>query len=144
MARPPKTTQLHVVDGTFNVTRHRNRKAAPESEGAPVKPADLDEFGLECWQKLVEPALRMKIGREVDAVAAEELCRLYSFYRRSCEKASADPIAKEARCAVTGYFAAFEKVASRFGFTPADRLRLVAPKPEGSGDPAERHFRDTA
>jgi phage terminase small subunit len=144
MARPPKPTQLHVVDGTFNVTRHGKRKHAPQAEGTPEKPANLDVFGSECWGKLVEPALRMGIGRGIDAVAVEELCRLYSFYRRSCEKAQTNPIDKETRCAVVGYWGAFEKMAARFGFTPADRLRLVAPKPEGSGDPAERHFRDTA
>lgn len=142
--RPPKPTQLHVVDGTFNTTRHAARAHAPAGKGKPEKPQGLDEFGEECWNNFVGRAVEIGVGCEIDSVAVAEACRLYSFYRRACAAAALDPVDKEVRCAVTGYWAAFERLASRFGFTPADRLKLVAPKSADSGDPADKHFRSTA
>lgn len=144
MGRPPKPTQLHVVDGTYNVTRHADRSFVPSSGGEPERPDGLDDYGRECWDKFVTPVVSARVAEAFDTIGVAEACRLYSFYRRSCDAAALDPVDKNARCAVVGYWSAFERVAAKYGLTPADRIRLVPQKPEGSSDPAEAHFRNSA
>lgn len=144
MSRQPKPTQLHVVDGTYRGHRHKSRGNSSAGGGHPPKPAGLCKYGLECWQKFVEPVIRLQVAVEIDSLAVAEACRLYAFYRRSCEAAAKAPTDKLARCAVVAYWTAFERVAAKYGLTPADRLRLVPPERSESEDPADKHFRNSA
>jgi phage terminase small subunit len=96
----------------------------------------VDEAWL--WDGPVEERIEAGVVGASDGPMAWSMCELWGLYRGAVVEAKKDPINKEARIAVTGYWHAFEVAASRFGMNPSDRskLRMDAPKasdPKGKG-----------
>lgn len=54
--RPRKPTKLHVLQGTLNATRHRDRIGEPESAGRPVPPQKLGTRERELWVQFIDSA----------------------------------------------------------------------------------------
>jgi phage terminase small subunit len=51
MTRPAKPTHLHVLEGTFNATRHKKRAHEPKPQGDLLDPPDwMDEEHQAVWR----------------------------------------------------------------------------------------------
>lgn len=64
----------------------------------------------------------------VDLALLQSTCEMWGLYRSAFALAAANPIDKDARIAVTSYWAKFEQGAARFGMNPSDRQRIKATK----------------
>src|SRR5690349_12037675 len=121
--RPPKPTHLHIVDGTLNATRHKDRKDEPQPTGRPEKPKGLKGLASQLWDKYSE------IGYWLTAADSEALaiwCQLSALCQRSFKKLTPSMLAQH------------RAYGSILGFDPSSRTRIRpskgSDKPE---DPAE-------
>ena len=117
-------TAMLMATGGYRPDRHADRKG-PAVEGVPAKPRGLSKAAASLWDLIVPEMIETGIVKSLDTASLTALCEMWGFYRQSVEVAKEDPISKDARIAVTSYFAAFERMASRFGMTPDARERLT-------------------
>lgn len=47
--RPPKATEAHILEGTFNTTRHKDRPELAIDNSLPIPPVELDDDVREVW-----------------------------------------------------------------------------------------------
>ena len=123
--RPRKPTDVLKLHGGFRPDRHGDRKE-PAASGKPVKPTfqvfeTLDEVASTYWDSVVS---KIAWAKEQDSAALQAMCEAWSLYQKTLPLAQAMPIDKETRCALLGYKAAWESLASKFGLTPADRTHI--------------------
>jgi P27 family predicted phage terminase small subunit len=64
-----------------------------------------------------------------DLAMLRSTCEMWGLYRAAFRVANSNPIDKDARIAVTAYWAKFEQGAARFGLNPSDRQKIKADKP---------------
>ena len=103
---------------------------APKAVGEPVRPDFTDPEAAAFWDVVVPGLVKAGIVGELDSAALQTMCEMWGLYRAAYEQAEKFPIDRDRRIAVVSYQAAFEKWASRFGLTAADRARLLTePKP---------------
>jgi P27 family predicted phage terminase small subunit len=131
--RPRKPTAKHKLDGTFRKDRHGDRAdVGMDLPGQPIMPAGLSDDARELWVRVVGQLTRSKVAVEIDTSQLEAMCRWWARYleneRHACEFShdieAGDMYEKRAKRA----WDAFDKVASRFGLTPADRAKLKLPE----------------
>jgi phage terminase small subunit len=128
VGRPRKPVEKHVRDGTYRADRHGPKPDADEQTAPPVKPEDLDEDTAECWDRLVK--LLRGIVRDRDSTMLAELCWQWAELQRI--KAVLGVMVPGEK----GYNALLvaagictdklDRLASRFGLTPADRAKIHA------------------
>jgi phage terminase small subunit len=148
MGRPRKTLEELKKSGSYRPGKHGDRAKENRPSSAPtarvmtddvetpptcsklVKPENLDSVASECWDHVVGQ-LGSALFR-TDEKQLEQLCRWYSRWK-ACEvalnNAEAGSVAysrliKDAAAAS----AAFDRIARRFGLTPADRDAVPVPK----------------
>jgi phage terminase small subunit len=129
--RRPKPTASLKLHGTYREDRHAERADAAPPHGAPVKPSDLGEIESALWDQVVPDLTRRQLVGASETAELVSLCELWGLYRKTYALARVTPTDKEVRCAVTAYWTAFDRVASKFGLTSADKANIKAPKPEG-------------
>lgn len=122
--RPPTPTADLKLHGTYREDRHGDRADVAGCVGQPVRPADLDEAGVELWDTIIAEHEKRGILGEIDTAALHMLCEHWSLWNRAKAMAKNDPIDKEIRCAVTGYAGVIQKLLAKFGGTPVDRAAL--------------------
>lgn len=131
--RPPKPVAKHKLEGTFRSDRHGDRgDLLLDLPGSPQMPAGLGDDARELWVRVVTQLTRAKVAVEIDSSQLEAMCRWWARYleneRHACEFAhdieAGDVYEKRAKRA----WDAFDKVAARFGLTPADRAKLKLPQ----------------
>jgi hypothetical protein len=129
MPRPRKPTQLHVIQGTLNRTRHKDRKGEPVG-GAPIGPAPADWPlpTVEVWNEIVR-AIPEGVATAADRLIIELTTRLTIKMRSKGE--CAPVLASQLRCCL-----------GSLGMTPADRSRVASSVTASLDDPGERFFRD--
>lgn len=128
----PTPTSILKMRGTFRQPRHGERADVAPPPGQPIKPSDLGEVESALWNQVVPDLVRRKLVGTQDTAELTCLCELWGLYRKAIAAAKVDPIDKEIRCAVTGYFSAFDRLCAKFGLTSADLASLkVAPESEG-------------
>lgn len=126
MGRPRKPIEKHLLDGTFRADRHG---APPDDSGTvrpPVKPADLGDAAGAFWDRVV--VLLEGVVRDRDGEQLAELCRWWATLqkvRAALDKAQPGSLRygrlmNQASTAA----ATFDRIAKRFGLTPADRAAL--------------------
>lgn len=128
MPRPRKPTALHLVQGTFNSTRHKDRGSEP-LVGEPVgdAPADWQAPGKLIWHEIVS-AIPAGVAGKSDRLIVELTCRLV-IEMRAGEFTPA--LASQLRCCLAA-----------LGMTPADRSRVTTSAVQRmQSDPAEKYFR---
>lgn len=125
---PTETLRLH---GGYRADRHGDRADAAPPDGMPVKPDSFGEVESALWDQVVPDRVRRKLVGEADTAELVSLCELWGLYRASYALAKVAPTDKEIRCAVTGYWAAFDRVAAKFGLTPSDMASLKVPRDSG-------------
>jgi len=128
--RPRKTLEELRQMGAFRPARHADRIDEPQFDGVPVKPRGLDPIASKHWDAVVPDLVARAVVKGIDAPALTSMCILWSLFQKSAKKAEADPTDKLVRSAITGYHAAWVRVAASVGLTPADRARLSIRPPE--------------
>lgn len=129
--RPRKPTAALKLHGGYRNNEHGNRAAEPQPEGKPTKPRGMKKHAVELWDRIVPQLVSMGVAKEIDTTILRTACEMYHLYREALKVAEKFPIDKDARIAVTSYFAAFERAATKLGISPVDRTRVKADvKPE--------------
>ena len=126
--RPPKDTSLHIAHGTHRKDRHGSRSSGALVEGVvvrPAMPADAESF----WDSVVQPMVDRGLVTAGDGPSAQAMCESWYLMRRTFAALDNDPTDKPTRTAYIAYSQMFDKIAARFGLTPADRQRLKFEKP---------------
>lgn len=127
VGRKPKPTDLHVIAGTLDMSRHANRENEPRPAGKPEKPKWLRGKGSRIWDEL--------IGIGSWLTAAESL-KLAAFCQMSVEVAGGIEDMTAAR------IAQWRALGSELGFDPSARARLgVKSTATKTADPAEKFFK---
>jgi hypothetical protein len=128
MPRPRKPTHLHVVQNTFNSTRHKDRKGEPVV-GEPLGDAPPQWRVTEkiIWAEVAN-AIPAGVATKTDRLIVELTCRLLIEMRA---KKLTPALASQLRCCL-----------GSLGMTPADRSRVVSSVIANLDDPAERFFRN--
>lgn len=126
MGRPRKPLEKHLLDGTFRADRHG---PPPDDAGAvapPVKPADLAGDASEFWDRIV--GVLAGVVRDRDGEQLAELCRWWARIQKvgaALDKAQPGSLLYSRLMTQAGTAAAtFDRIAKRFGMTPADRAQL--------------------
>ena len=140
--RKPKPTALHALQGTTNVTRHRERRTEPKAEGElQDEPPDwMTDSQKEAWRYAVANAPKgvlKAIDRAVLAVwvEAEDRHRIAAIGQRKLDEGNKLPLllkGKDGQPAASPYLGIMTKAAlvlmkaaSELGFSPAARPRLT-------------------
>lgn len=100
----------------------------PALEELPEKPAFASEHASQLWDDVAATLYEEKKLTLVDLALLQSTCEMWGLYRSAFALAAANPIDKDARIAVTSYWAKFEQGAARFGMNPSDRQRIKATK----------------
>lgn len=95
-----------------------------------MRPGTFDATEAALWDQVVPDLVGRNLVSAKDTAELVSLCELWGLYRKSVALAKDDPTNKEVRCAVTGYWAAFDRVASKFGLSATDGANIKAPKGE--------------
>lgn len=126
MARPPKSIAELKLHGNYREDRHGARADIEEVvSGVPDKPPGLNEHESWMWDLVIEEYGDEGPVRRIDTAALLQACRLWGLLQQSQAEAASDPTDKNLRCAVTSYYAAWDRAAAKLGITPRDR-RSVA------------------
>lgn len=132
MPRPRKPVEQHIIDGTYRKDRHG---PAPQPDpdggddlGPPVKPRSLTGEAGKIWDQLARQLTGVLRAR--DTLLLVEMCRWWAELKR------VQGALKKSRPGEKGYNQLLigagicsdklDKLASRFGLTPADRAKLRA------------------
>jgi P27 family predicted phage terminase small subunit len=155
--RKPTPTRLKLLRG--NPGKRPLNDKEPRPDGAPVCPDWLDGEAQREWDRVVPRLVRLGLATELDQALLAAYCAGWSQWRRATEV-----VAREGATYTTGGGLVrrrpevaiaqeagrqLERLAARFGFSPADRARLAVEPPRGpdpldallgAADPAERFF----
>ena len=132
--RPPKSIEDLKVFGGYREDRHGSRaQAEPKVDGLPQRPEGLNENEAWLWDLVVSEYGESGPVRALDTAALLQCCKLWDLLTLAQEAASLDPLDKNIRVAVTGYYAAWDRAAAKLGLTPRDRrsVRVENQKPSG-------------
>ena len=128
MGRPRKPTEKHLLDGTFRKDRHGPVPADLGTAPPPVKPADLTGPAGEFWNRVT--VLLAGVVRDRDGEQLAELCRWWARVQKvgaALDKSAPGSLVygRLMNQASTAS-ATFDRIAKRFGMTPADRAAVAA------------------
>jgi P27 family predicted phage terminase small subunit len=149
--RPRKPIALKILDGTYRADRDGPAGASVPAGGAPEPPPDLAGEARAFWGQVVPGLCARGVAAACDAPALACMCQWWARYRRFGEMLdqSAGAPAEEAPTPANLYrlvlntgiaWSNFDKIACRFGLTPADRakLRVSPPAPRPGVQPRDR------
>lgn len=107
--------------GNFRSGRKRNAQESIDPNDRPLRPDDLDQDGLELWDKVVLPAEHL---RKADSQLCQTCCEMWSLYRSVLVRAKANPVDKDTRIAVTNYWQQWRLAMEKLGLDPLGRARM--------------------
>ena len=134
MGRPRKPVEEHKAAGTFRRDRHTDAdraarffgEAARPPSQPPAKPTELEGTAGDFWDHVVRLLAGVVTAR--DGPQLVQLCRWWARWKEAEDAlANATPGTTEhARLikAASTCSANFDRIARRFGLTPADRIGL--------------------
>lgn len=80
--RPPKPTDLKVIQGTFRTNRHNSAEPSTEPLSLlPPPPDHLDGYAIQKWNQVGPVLCAMRVLSESSLSALEMLCESYGEYR---------------------------------------------------------------
>lgn len=91
-------------------------------KGKPEMPEGMDDVATEHWRYVIE--LQAEWVDVIDGPALRVMCETWSLLRTTIDLAKYCPENKEIRCAVNSYVQQWERLAAKFGMTPADRAKF--------------------
>src|SRR5262245_32362085 len=127
VGRKPKPTALHLIQGSFNPTRHADRSDAPQPSGEVLKPAFVRASAAKIWEKYAPQLQAQGVLTSWDVDMFGVWCVMVAGFKKRPERFAA------------ALMTHMRALASSFGLLPADRARLHTPKPI-SDDPAQKYF----
>lgn len=122
--RPRKSLAELKLHGGFRDDRHADRESEPPTEGEPQKPDGITGDAEWLWNLTIKSYAASGALKELDTAALEACCDLWGKYKAASRSAEADPVDKESRIAVTAYYTAWDRAASKIGLNPIDRRRM--------------------
>lgn len=133
MARTPKPVEQHVLDGTYRKDRHGPLPDEGDFK-PPEMPPGIGDLAAQFWERITE--LLKGVVRDRDGPQLHQLCFWWAQWE-TCEIALTGleiGTIQHARVFNAASTASqnFDRIARRFGLTPADRAALKA---ERSGPP---------
>src|SRR5262249_7312162 len=128
VGRKPKPTSLHLIEGTFNATRHAARSDEPQPQGEVVKPGFVKGTVAKLWAQYAPGLIAQGVLTAWDVDMFGFWCVMMADFQKRPERSTAALMTQ------------MRALASSFGLLPADRSRLHTPKPT-SEDPAQKYFR---
>ena len=126
--RPPKAIGILNLQGTSRPDRHSHRSKEPQSGGKPECPKWLKGDAAKFWRDAVPKLDRMGILQSIDSAELAALCRSWAEWRKSDRRLEAEDDDKvRFRLTILAGMAwkQFEKIATKYGLTPVDRIRLA-------------------
>ena len=137
--RPRKPIALLKAQGTFNTTRHDHRQVEPTSGTTVKMPRSLKGEAAKFWKSVVPKLEEMNILDGIDAPYLETLSRSWSnWHKEQAAYEAGDGHIYRVSCAWT----MFDKIASKFGFSPVDRTRLAIDRKSNEPDPFEEWLKE--
>jgi len=133
VGRPPKPTSVLKASGGFRKDRHGDREKTAASGTTVEQPAWLDGDALVFWQRNVPKLEAMGILDGIDESQLVGLATAWANWR----KEQTDYEAGNGHIyRVSNAWSMFDKLSSKFGFSPTERTKLaIEPPPED--DPFE-------
>lgn len=135
---PPKPTALRELEGR-NTKPSERRKPEPKPESPLYPPGDLSGEALAEWGRMVPELSRLGLATGVDRAALIAYCEAYGTFDEARRVVREKGVLTRGRDGGHVKNPAFQimrdaadmmlKYGGRFGFTPADRVRL-----QGLGD----------
>jgi P27 family predicted phage terminase small subunit len=138
MPRPRQSVEQHKLSGTYQPSRHANRRevqAAGDLTAQPP-PAHLSEPEQAAWREICAVA-PPKLLRDADAFLLEALVTAIAAHRSARQAASLGILVKSSSGAVLNPALGEQRrqarliaeIAGKFGMTPASRLNLLGNAP---------------
>lgn len=144
MARQPKPLSLHIDQGTYRADRHGSLDSVVSPAGVPTRPRSLKGEARKFWDRVVPGLVSSGVARACDTDTLTALCQWWARYVRYSEAldtAECEPGSTEfgrIMTAASTSWEKFEKLAGRFGLTPADRMHLRVEQGQTKGGIATR------
>lgn len=123
---------------TRQLEGNRSRRPIPKDwgpEGAPACPPRLPARAKAHFTAVCEALVPCGVVRQTDGWALEAMSRLWERFLLALERMDDD-----AACKIV---AKWSLMASKFGLTPADRMKLVVEASDETSDTADRFFKVT-
>lgn len=127
MGRPRKPVAAKILDGSFRADRDGDPSTLVLPGGTPQPPPDLAGEALAFWHKVVPGLVATRIAAACDTPSLAMMCEWWARYRtyaRRLDEAPADKNTYQLMLQVGIATTNFDRLASRFGLTPADRNKL--------------------
>ena len=141
VGRPPKSTDQHKADGTYNVTRHRDRVEDQSFDGEidVAAPDDLGEVGAATWDRVVSTFPKDQL-RFVDWDGLRWMCfwngEAWNLAMRLQGMDVGQEGYRKVQMATIDAYKQFVTFAAKFGMSPADRAKLrMLPVAQKDDDP---------
>jgi P27 family predicted phage terminase small subunit len=137
--RKPKPTHLKAITG--NPGKHPLNHQEPRPEIAvPECPTELSEAAQREWQRLVGELASLNLLTNLDRAALAAYCGAYALWAEATEaiqkfgvmvkSPTGFPIQSPYVSIANRQAEIMLRISAEFGFTPASRGRIAAPKPE--------------
>lgn len=144
-----KPTELHKLHGTFRPTRHGPvDHPIDELIGLPEMPPGMPPMAIKLWNVVVPQLVKAKSAVLLDSIELAAMCRWWAQYNELMTRVESESpydqetdlkqwqLEKRAKAA----WNSFDSIASRYGFTPADRARLRVDTKKQVGDDPVAEF----
>lgn len=147
---PPQPTKIRILHGDPG-KRGINRGEPKPDAASTTPPGWLDRAAREVWNELAPELHRLGLLTKLDRQALASACRWWALYRKADATlrrggagggltmktpSNGRQAAPEVQIALKSHDAAM-RVFERFGVTPSERTKLVAPGTHGEGDDDE-------
>lgn len=135
--RPRKPVEQLKREGRFRKDRHGDR-SEPVIDDVPTRPKTLTGEAKALWDEVVPALIKAGVARATDAPLLVSMCELWALYRAAHKVAVKWPTDKDARIAVTAYWAKFAAAAAVCGMSPEARSRVAVDAPKTGGVAARK------
>lgn len=122
--RPRKPFELHVFEGTNKPSRQGTAEEQVSATGKPAPPADMSPGARAVWDAVL-PQIAGWV-RMADSLALASFCQWYAWHKTACDKINASKKGgtSHQRSWAERTWVQCDKIAARFGMSPADRAKL--------------------
>lgn len=133
MGKQAKPTELHLVEGTYNPTRHGGRPKLSAPNSKPVTPVKLSPEIKEVWDFYID---KLPWNTETESDSFLMFCDLAADYRKKVKGL------QHSYDWTPSLMGQYSKLRSELGIGYAEQLKLTVPlKPHGKGkNKEEEHF----
>lgn len=132
--RPRKPTESHKLAGTYRADRHAGGLDALIAASVPVKPSYFHADTAKVWDAIIA-AIPAEALSSLDTWALEQCAVSASMSRWHAELLQGFPADEDSQKAFLKFSDKFERLAARFGLTPADRAKIKAGAQVPDDDP---------